>query len=122
MLKCGSKQAVKRIIALRRWRFGDVNLQFDEWIPEAGRSNVLFEEDKVWVTIRGISLHLRSKELFQQLGEVCGTFLKFEEGVSLSSVRLWIKLKVTIPLEIPISYNGMIFPVRVEPDSVISSI
>ncbi|CAN1188715.1 hypothetical protein LINPERHAP2_LOCUS39497 [Linum perenne] len=111
---------VDRIIALRRWMFGEVQVKLDSWIPEAGRSNVLSKEEKVWITVRGIPLHLRSKELFKQLGDICGTFLEFDSGDSLSSVRLGIQLKGVIPEEIPILHGNQIFPVRVEVESVVS--
>ncbi|CAN1191947.1 hypothetical protein LINPERHAP1_LOCUS13658 [Linum perenne] len=120
LLSCGTKEMVDRIIALRRWMFGEVQMKLDSWISEAGHSNVLFEEEKVWITVRGIPLHLRSEELFKQVGDICGTFLEFDSGDSLSSVRLGIQLTGVIPEEIPILHGNHIFPVRVEVESVVS--
>ncbi|CAN1138536.1 hypothetical protein LINPERHAP2_LOCUS10746 [Linum perenne] len=65
MLSCGSKVSVTRIIALNGWRFEVIWIQLDAWIPEAGRSNVLLVEDKVWVTVRSLPLHLKSVELLK---------------------------------------------------------
>ncbi|CAN1192057.1 hypothetical protein LINPERHAP2_LOCUS41369 [Linum perenne] len=118
---CGSAAKVSQILALNRWLFGKIAIQLDRWIPDAGRSKVLFEEDAVWVWIRGIPLHLRSPDLFRQLGEACGSFLRYEECGSLSSVKILVKLKGVLPEEISICHGGYIFPVRVDPESVISS-
>ncbi|CAN1187278.1 hypothetical protein LINPERHAP1_LOCUS1538, partial [Linum perenne] len=108
---------VNRIIALDRWLFGKIVTQLNRWIPEAGRSGVLLSNDVVWATIRGIPLHLRTSDLFRQLGDVCGRFLNFEKGDSLSSVRICFKLKGGIPEEIPIYHEGFVFPVKVELES-----
>ncbi|CAN1152601.1 hypothetical protein LINPERHAP2_LOCUS18844 [Linum perenne] len=118
LLHCGSSAQVDRILSSERWCFDQVVLQIDKWIPEAGRSGVLSNEDVVWVTIRGIPLHLRSQELFRQLGETCGHYLGFESGDTLSSIRIRLRLKGAIPAEIPINHGNLSFPVRVTPDSI----
>ncbi|CAN1849818.1 hypothetical protein LINPERHAP1_LOCUS39549 [Linum perenne] len=91
----------------------------DGWIPEAGRSRVLLEDDFVWLTIRGIPIHLRSSELFKQLGESCGCFIRAEDGDSLSSIRVCVKLRGSLPEEIPLFFGNVVFPLRVETDSVV---
>ncbi|CAN1826151.1 hypothetical protein LINPERHAP1_LOCUS31426 [Linum perenne] len=115
---CDSKDKVDRILALNRCSFGNIVLQIDKWIPEAGRSKVLLDSEVVWITTRGIPLHLRSADLFRQLGEVCGVFLEFEESPSLSSVRLKIKLKGSLPEEIPVRFGDKVLSISIEPDRV----
>ncbi|CAN1807427.1 hypothetical protein LINPERHAP1_LOCUS25020 [Linum perenne] len=88
LLHCDSLAKVERILSLDRWLFGQIAIQLDKWIPEAGRSGVLLGNDVVWVTIRGIPIHLRSPDLFRQLGDICGEFVSFDAGDSLSSVRM----------------------------------
>ncbi|CAN1179378.1 hypothetical protein LINPERHAP2_LOCUS34158 [Linum perenne] len=96
MMFCDSKVKVERILSLNRRSFGNVQLLIDKWIPEAGRSKVLLNDNELWVLINGIPLHLRSADLFRQLGLVCGEFLGFEERSSLSSVRIKIKPKGSV--------------------------
>ncbi|CAN1751437.1 hypothetical protein LINPERHAP1_LOCUS4325 [Linum perenne] len=120
LLFCGSKEKVSQILALNRWLFGKIAIQLDHWILDAGRSNVLMEKEAVWVRIRGIPLHLRSPALFIQIGNSCGSFLSFEDGGPLSSVRIFVRMRGVLPEEIPICFDGVIFPVRVEPESIIS--
>ena len=114
MLTCNGKEEVERILALKRWRFGDIPLMFDGWIKEAGRSGVLLESDVVWVLIRGIPLHLRSPDLVRSLGDVCGGFLESEEVRDLTSVRIKVQLKGTLPDSIPICYGEEIYPVKLD--------
>ncbi|CAN1837356.1 hypothetical protein LINPERHAP1_LOCUS35074 [Linum perenne] len=94
--------------------FEGLPLLLDKWIPSAGRSNVLVNEDVVWVTGRGIPLHLRSTDLFRQLGDACGQFLGFENGDSLSSVRLKVRLTGVLPEEVPICFEDMVFPISID--------
>ncbi|CAN1780110.1 hypothetical protein LINPERHAP1_LOCUS14992 [Linum perenne] len=114
LLSCGSKTKVDRILAIKRWTFDGHPLLLDKWIPMAGRSNVLINDDIVWVTARGIPLHLRSTDLFRQLGEACGKFLGFEYGDSLSSVRLKVKLIGALPEEVPICFENTVYPVSID--------
>ncbi|CAN1792233.1 hypothetical protein LINPERHAP1_LOCUS19590 [Linum perenne] len=116
LLFCDSKAKVDRILSINRNRYGDILILLDKWIPEAGRSKVLAREKVVWITIRGIPVHLRSSDLFRQIGSECGTFLAFETCSSLSSVRIKIRLTGILPEFIPIKFEGKVFPVQVIPD------
>ncbi|CAN0922513.1 Putative ribonuclease H protein At1g65750 [Linum grandiflorum] len=120
LMVCSSKAEVDRIIALKRWRFGNMFLLMDKWITEAGRSRVLLDSEVAWITIQGIPIHLKSKELLLSIGDFCGGFICSEETQSLSSARIKIKLNGVIPEEIPICFGGLCFPVSVLPDSLVS--
>ncbi|CAN1846885.1 hypothetical protein LINPERHAP1_LOCUS38374 [Linum perenne] len=117
LLFCDSKTKVERILSLDRRNFGDIPILFDKWIPAAGLSNVLREEGVIWVTIRGIPLHLRSSDLFRQIGSVCGEFLGYEICSSLSSVRLKIRKIRALPKAIPVRRGSNSFILSVIPDS-----
>ncbi|CAN1188571.1 hypothetical protein LINPERHAP2_LOCUS39413 [Linum perenne] len=116
LLFCDSKVKVDRILSLNRNKFGDVLILFDRWIPEAGRSKVLAGEKVEWTTIRGILIHLRSSDLFRQIGSSCGFFLAFETCSSLSSVRIKIKRTGILPESVLLIFEDKIFPVQVIPD------
>ncbi|CAN1342349.1 hypothetical protein LINPERPRIM_LOCUS39435 [Linum perenne] len=89
----------------------------DVWTKTAGRSRCLEDSNVAWVVARGIPLHLRSMELFRQLGEACGGFVGAEDGLTLSTIRLRIQTGALIPDEIPISYGSEVFPVRIEAEA-----
>ncbi|CAN0840491.1 hypothetical protein LINGRAHAP2_LOCUS2837 [Linum grandiflorum] len=116
LLVCESKETVSRIVNLRRWQFGEVAIQGDVWIKSAGRSGVLVNADVAWVSIRGIPLHLRSKALFQALGERYGELVECQEGGNLSSIRVKVKLKGEVPEVIPICSDDDVFLVKTQLD------
>ncbi|CAN1173962.1 hypothetical protein LINPERHAP2_LOCUS30995 [Linum perenne] len=117
MLVCSSVSEVERILALKRWRFKDWDIFMDVWTKAAGRSRVLEDSNTAWVVVRGIPLHLRSMELFRQIGDYCGGFISAEDGVSLSSIRLKVTGGSLIPDELPIRHGSEIFPVRIEAEA-----
>ncbi|CAN1189489.1 hypothetical protein LINPERPRIM_LOCUS24511 [Linum perenne] len=78
LLECESLEAVRRVIALNRCRFGSVRIFLDNWTAGAGRSSCLEDQGLEWVVVRGIPLHLRSEELFRRIGELCGGFVEFD--------------------------------------------
>ncbi|CAN1256285.1 hypothetical protein LINPERPRIM_LOCUS9272 [Linum perenne] len=118
LLVCASAVEVRRVLALKRWTFGDFNILMDRWIADAGRSSVLLEDRVGWVIARGFPLHLRSTDLFKSVGDRCGGFLKAEQGSSLSSVRLKIKLGQSIPEEILLRFGSDIFPIRIDSEGL----
>ncbi|CAN1768371.1 hypothetical protein LINPERHAP1_LOCUS10605 [Linum perenne] len=116
LLFCDSKAKVDRITSLNRNSFGDVPILLDKWIPDAGRSKVLAGDNILWLTIRGIPVHLRSSDLFRQIGSECGVFLGFETCNSLSSVRIKIRRVGDIPDSLPIFFENSVFRVEVSSD------
>ncbi|CAN1763040.1 hypothetical protein LINPERHAP1_LOCUS8654 [Linum perenne] len=117
MLVCSSEMEVKRILDLKRWIFKEWSILLDVWTKMAGRSNMVFDSDNLWISVRGIPLHLRSMELFRQIGEMCGGFVCAEEGLSLSSIRLKVRAGSLIPDELPICHGSDVFPVRIEAEA-----
>ncbi|CAN0904615.1 hypothetical protein LINGRAHAP2_LOCUS23190, partial [Linum grandiflorum] len=116
-LECGTEMEVHRILALNRRRFHNIDIFMDVWIKEAGRSGVMLDQEVAWILVRGIPLHLRSIELFRQIGNYCGRFLCWGEGGSLGTVRIKIKCLKEIPAEIPLCNGTDVFPVRIEPET-----
>ncbi|CAN1141486.1 hypothetical protein LINPERPRIM_LOCUS25529 [Linum perenne] len=114
MLPVSSKPIASRILDLKRWKFKSWDIFMDLWTEVAGRSNCLEVANEAWVVVRGIPLHLRSMDLFRQIGEFCGGFIGAEDGVSLSTIRIKIKRGAVIPDEIPVCFREEVFPVRIE--------
>ncbi|CAN1795069.1 hypothetical protein LINPERHAP1_LOCUS20485 [Linum perenne] len=113
-----SKSKVDKIINQNHWSFGDRRLLIDKWIPSAGRSNVLLKDDVVWIIARGTPIHLRSHDLFRKIGSACGVYLDHEDGDSLSSTRIKIKLTGALPEEVPICFEDRVFSVSIEKETV----
>ncbi|CAI0458392.1 unnamed protein product [Linum tenue] len=100
MIQCPSKNEVDKIIALDRWIFQGFRVFADRWIENAGRSRVQTSSGDLWIHFYGIPLHLRSRDLFHQLGMYCGEVLEVqEEGLSLNEVRVRVRPNDMIPDE-----------------------
>ncbi|CAN1122016.1 hypothetical protein LINPERHAP2_LOCUS1137, partial [Linum perenne] len=118
LIFCDSKSKVNKNVEHSQWLFGDRRILSDRWIPSAGRSKVLLKEDVVWITVRGIPLHLRSDDLFRQLGTACGVYIDHEDGDSLSSIRIKIKMSGAVPEEVLICHEDLVFSVSIEKEAV----
>ncbi|CAN0858176.1 hypothetical protein LINGRAHAP2_LOCUS7110 [Linum grandiflorum] len=111
---CPSLDEKRRIFGLKNWKFESFHILADDWIPDAGRSNVLAQRRMCWIQVFGIPLHLRSKELFKAIGDICGNFLEFDvSNWFKDGVRLKIFVNNTIPDEVTIRYNNHLFSVLV---------
>ncbi|CAN1182233.1 hypothetical protein LINPERPRIM_LOCUS40737 [Linum perenne] len=89
---------MRRVIALNKCMFGSIRIFLDSWTAGAGRSTCLEDQGLAWVSVKGIPLHIRSAELFQSLGDLCGGFIEFDtQRCSLYSVRLKIAPASSIP-------------------------
>ncbi|CAN1842098.1 hypothetical protein LINPERHAP1_LOCUS36738 [Linum perenne] len=116
LLECASSAEVSRIVALNRRVFGESEIMLGPWMKMARRSRVAWDSNVVWVTVRGIPLHLRSLALAESVGEVCGDFLDTAGGSDLSSLRVKVRIRDGLPKVIPISAGGEVFPVSVVPE------
>ncbi|CAN0862012.1 hypothetical protein LINGRAHAP2_LOCUS8364 [Linum grandiflorum] len=114
MLVCSSVPEARRVLALERKSFNSVEIQMDRWIEEAGRLDVMANFEVAWIRVRGIPLHLRSKQLYESIGDFCGGFLGSDEGTSLSHVRIKVRTTTTISDEIPLCFELDVYPIRVE--------
>ncbi|CAN1334943.1 Blue copper protein 1b [Linum perenne] len=119
MLSVSSLEVVQRILALKRWKFKDWDILMDVWTEAAGRSRWLDKSKEGWVVVRGIPLHLRSMELFREIGDLCGGFIGAEDGLSFSTIRIKIKKGALIPEELPICFGHSVFPVSIEAEAPI---
>ncbi|CAN1216618.1 hypothetical protein LINPERPRIM_LOCUS688 [Linum perenne] len=115
-LECSTPSEANRILLLNRRKFGNFDLLMDSWITIAGRSKVAWDANEVWVTVRGVPLHLRSTALARCVGEVCGEFLDSSMGCDLSSIRVKVRMSGGLPEVIPVSLGGVVFPVSVTPE------
>ncbi|CAN1170806.1 hypothetical protein LINPERHAP2_LOCUS29202 [Linum perenne] len=118
MLVCSSSDMVNRILSIERWKFGEVKVMADRWISVAGRSAVMAANETTWVVARGIPLHIRSKAMFEVIGNRCGGFIRAEEGSSLSSVRIKISMTETISEEVLARFDSVFYPIRIEMEGI----
>ncbi|CAN1135612.1 hypothetical protein LINPERPRIM_LOCUS15437 [Linum perenne] len=111
LLDVSSKEEVSRIVALGKWRFGNILLQLDGWIKDTGRSTVSAEKGVVWILVSGIPVHLRSSALLQSLGELCGAFLGSEKAGDLNSARIKVRMLNEVPSTVTLKYGADLFKI-----------
>ncbi|CAN0876560.1 hypothetical protein LINGRAHAP2_LOCUS11376 [Linum grandiflorum] len=117
LLKLPGKADVDRIMNLGRWSFRGMKIEADIWLPCAGRLSVVADKGIVWLRLDGILLHLRSTDLFREMGNVCGRFLEFNEGCSLNVIRLKVSRAGVIPCRISVVLEETRFPIHVVVES-----
>ncbi|CAN0928361.1 hypothetical protein LINGRAHAP2_LOCUS36450 [Linum grandiflorum] len=118
LIKLPSKEDVERVLKLGRWQFRDWSIQAGEWLPFAGRSKVTEESGMVWIRLEGIPVHVRSDDLFRQLGDFCGRFVETsEEGCSWNAIRIKVRQLGVIPCIVPVEFEGKCYPVKVTVES-----
>jgi len=70
------------------------------------------EVNKTWIKIIGISLHLWSQQVFEEIGQLCGGWVAMEEETELKNHMKWARILVAnsgrnIPKEVSISRGGI---------------
>ncbi|CAN1154259.1 hypothetical protein LINPERHAP2_LOCUS19904 [Linum perenne] len=69
LIECESEEAVDRIVERGSWVFRGAPMEVSKWFPEAGRLSSLRIQGTRWVLIFSIPVHLRSDELFREIGK-----------------------------------------------------
>ncbi|CAN0876673.1 hypothetical protein LINGRAHAP2_LOCUS11443 [Linum grandiflorum] len=113
LVECSTEEEVRRVISLGRWKFGEVMLQGDVWISEAGRSSVAAQRGLDWVLCKEIPIHLRSSDLFRKLRDLCGGFIGVEQEPDLSYVVLKVRRIGGLPKCIPVCCENEVFLIKV---------
>ncbi|CAN0903419.1 hypothetical protein LINGRAHAP2_LOCUS22545, partial [Linum grandiflorum] len=106
----------QRILFQDKRRFNGIDNLLGYWIKDAGRSVVMSEFEVAWIRVRGIPLHLRSKEFYRRIIEWCGGFIRSDESANLAWVRIKVKATGDIPEEIPLCCGEEVFSVGIEID------
>ncbi|KAF3685447.1 hypothetical protein FXO37_00618 [Capsicum annuum] len=97
--------------------------QLDWWSPTIGcipsSSSILVRE--TWIRAVGIPLHLWSKKIFQEIGELCGGWIATEEETKLKNHMKWARILVkndgrSLPMKVTISCGEIkyYFPIWAE--------
>ncbi|CAN1184318.1 hypothetical protein LINPERPRIM_LOCUS8376 [Linum perenne] len=114
MLVCESKEVADRVAALKRTSFGAFQVFWDVWTREAGRTRFEQKHEAGWIVANGIPLHIRSPELFRQVGERCGGFVEFDvQGCPLSSVRVKVADLRVLPEVVEVQFRDEVFAIRI---------
>ena len=74
--------------------FENKSLSLRKRDPQEGCFRNEFHAIEVWVRLLGLLLHLWSMELFQMLGDRCGSFVTVDEDIAHSHNKQWARVLV----------------------------
>ncbi|KAG5585872.1 hypothetical protein H5410_046306 [Solanum commersonii] len=104
-----------------QWRWNSCNFNLEWWKPTTGCTPKYALVKETWIRVVGIPLHLWSKKVFQEIGEICGGWLATEEETELKNHMKWARILVandgsSIPREVEVSRNGTKFHLPIWPE------
>ncbi|CAN1171403.1 hypothetical protein LINPERPRIM_LOCUS7951 [Linum perenne] len=117
LLNCHSTAAVDRILALNRIWYGASKIFLDRWTPSAGRTEVIGQH-MMWIQARGIPLHLRSEDLFRQIGDRCGGYIDHDSlNCLLNSIRIKVRTTPACPDQIALLFQDHSFLIQISKEA-----
>ncbi|PHT70574.1 hypothetical protein T459_25678 [Capsicum annuum] len=97
-----------------QWRWKNYRFHLEWWQPTIGCIPRAATVKKTWIRAVGIPMHLWSKNIFKEIGEVCGEWVTTEEETELKFHMKWARILVpndgsSILREVAISRNGVMY-------------
>ena len=92
-----NKEEVDRVLMFGKRRFGNNLFHLRTWEEDVGCSNQGIVEEKAWVRVVGLPVHLWSRKIMEKIGDACGGFLAVDEETErldeLGWARILVKMK-----------------------------
>ena len=112
-----SKEEVDRVLMFGKRRFGTNLVHLRTWGEDMGCSSQGNSEDKAWVRVVGLPVHLWSRKIMEKIGDACGGFLAIDEDTDklgeLGWARILVKLKKSKPPNtVEVSVGGTRFQMQ----------
>ena len=109
-----SKEEVDRVLKFGKRHFGTNLVHLRTWGEDMGCSSQGFSEEKAWVRVVGLPVHLWSRTVMEKIGDACGGFLAVDEETDelgeLGWARILVRLKKTEPPNtVEVAYGGTRF-------------
>ena len=96
-----SKEEVDRVLKFGKRRFGTNLIHLRTWGEDLGCSSQGFSEEKAWVRVVGLPVHLWSRTVMEKIGDACGGFIAADkepdELGELGWARILVRWKKTEP-------------------------
>ena len=92
-----NKEEVDRVLMFGKRRFGTNLVHLRTWEEDLGCSNQGLVEEKAWVRVVGLPVHMWSRKIMEKIGDACGGFLAVDEETErlgeLGWARILVKMK-----------------------------
>ena len=109
-----SKEEVDRVLMFGKRLFGINLVHLRTWGEDMGCSSQGISEEKAWVRVVGLPVHLWSRKVMEKIGDACGGFLAVDEETDklgkLGWARILVKLKKPeLPNTVEVALGGVRF-------------
>ena len=109
-----SKEEVDRVLKFGKRRFGTNLVHLRTWGEDMGCSSQGFSEEKAWVRVVGLPVHLWSRTVMEKIGDACGGFLAVDEETDELGELGWARILVRLkkhepPNTVEVAYGGTRF-------------
>ncbi|KAG5569629.1 hypothetical protein H5410_059395 [Solanum commersonii] len=109
------------LIIQGQWRWKSSIFHLDWWSPTIGCTPSPSTVRETWIRVVGIPLHLWSRKVFQEIGDLCGGWIETEEETELKNHLKWARILVknngrNLPKEVSVACDGItyFFPIWAE--------
>ncbi|KAH0776378.1 hypothetical protein KY290_007789 [Solanum tuberosum] len=104
-----------------KWRWKSCNFNLEWWKQITGCTPKYVLVKETWIRVVGIPLHLWSKKVFQEIGEIFGGWLATEEETEIKNHMKWARILVvndgsSIPRGVEVSRNDTKFHLPIWPE------
>ena len=89
-----SKEEVDRVLKFGKRRFGTNLVHLRTWGEDMGCSSQGFSEEKAWVRVVGLPVHLWSRTVMEKIGDACGGFLAVDKETDELGELGWARILV----------------------------
>ena len=89
-----SREEVDRVLKVRKRRFGTNLVHLRTWGEDFGYSSQGFSEEKAWVRVVGLPVHLWSRTVMEKIGDACGGFLAVDKETDKLGELGWARILV----------------------------
>ena len=106
-----SKDEVDRVLKFGKRRFGTNLIHLRTWGEDMGCSSQGFSEEKAWVRVVGLPVHLWSRTVLEKIGDACGGFLAVDKETDELGELGWARILVRWknsepPSTVEVAYGG----------------
>ncbi|KAG5605849.1 hypothetical protein H5410_027341 [Solanum commersonii] len=109
------------LIIQGQWRWKSSIFHLDWWRPTTRCTPNPSTMRETWIRVVGIPLHLWSRKVFQEIGDLCGGWIETEEETELKNHLKWARILVknnrrNLPREVSVACDGItyFFPIWAE--------
>ena len=109
-----SKEEVDRVLRFGKRRFGTNLVHLRTWGEDMGCSSQGISEEKAWVIVVGLPVHLWSRKVMEKIGDACSGFLAVDEDTDKLSELGWARILVKMkkpepPNTVEVALGGVRF-------------